>query len=76
MKTSLTWFGRACLTAGILLIAANLAMYVMGLSASYNIGDPSKFEFVLISFWHVGAALVALAALVLLVSSRIGQTRR
>ena len=28
-----------------------------GLSASYNIGDPSKDQFLLISFWHIGAAL-------------------
>lgn len=76
MRNTLTWLGRASLFAGALLIAANLAMHFMGLSASYNIGDSSKFEFVLISFWHIGVALVAIAALALLAASRIGQAPR
>jgi len=57
MRIGLIWFGRVSLLIGALLIAANVAMNFMGLSASYNIGDPSKDQFVLISFWHIGAAL-------------------
>jgi len=56
MRIGLIWFGRVSLLVGALLIAANVAMNFMGLSASYNIGDPSKDQFVLISFWHIGAA--------------------
>ena len=58
MRRVLGWFGGGCLCAGALLIAANVAMHLMGLSASYNIGDPSKFEFILISFWQIGTALI------------------
>jgi hypothetical protein len=76
MRNTLTWLGRGCLVVGILLIIANVALHLMGLSASYNIGDPGKFEFVLISFWHVGAALLAIAALAMLAASRIGQAPR
>ena len=57
MRSGLIWFGRISLLVGALLIAANVAMNFIGLSASYNIGDPSKDQFVLISFWHIGAAL-------------------
>ncbi len=57
MRTGLIWFGRVSLVVGVLFIAANVAMKFMGLSASYNIGDPSKDQFLLISFWQIGAAL-------------------
>lgn len=76
MRNVLTWLGRGCLIAGALLIAANVAMHFMGLSASYNIGDPTRLEFVLISFWHVGTVLLAGAALALLAANRIGQAPR
>ena len=58
MRTGLIWFGKVSLVVGILLLAANVVMHFMGLSASYNIGDPSRDQFLLISFWHIGAALV------------------
>jgi hypothetical protein len=57
MRIGLIWFGRVSLFVGVLLIVANVAMNFMGLSASYNVGDPSKDQFLLISFWHIGAAL-------------------
>ena len=76
MQPTLTWLGRACLLVGALLIAANIAMSFMGLSASYNIGDPSKFQFVLLSFWHVGAGLVVIGSLALIGARRIGQAPR
>jgi hypothetical protein len=76
MHRFLKWFGRGSLTAGALLIAANVIMYFMGLSASYNIGDPSKFEFILISFWHIGAALVVVGVLAILAASRLKQAPR
>ena len=38
MRSGLIWFGRISLLVGALLIAANVAMNFMGLSASYNIG--------------------------------------
>jgi hypothetical protein len=57
MRTGLIWFGKISLVVGVLLLAANVVMHFMGLSASYNIGDPSKDQFLLISFWHIGAAL-------------------
>lgn len=71
MGRALAWIGRGCFAVGALLIAANVVMQIMGLSASYNIGDPSKFEFVLVSFWQVGAALVGVGALAVIVAGRV-----
>ena len=76
MRSTLTWVGRACLLVGALLIAANIVMNFMGLSASYNIGDPSRFQFVLVSFWHVGAGLVVIGTLAVIAASRIARVPR
>ena len=70
MGRLLIWLGGIFLVGGLLLIAANVVMHFMGLSASYNLGDPSQFEFVLISFWHIGIALVCIGALSMLVGRR------
>jgi hypothetical protein len=39
-------------------------MIYMGLGASYNLGDPTKFQFVLVPFWQIGlgVGVVLLAA--------------
>jgi hypothetical protein len=62
MRTGLIWIGRVFLIAGVLFIAANVVMHFLGLSASYNIGDPTKYQFYLISFWHIGVALAIIGA--------------
>jgi hypothetical protein len=71
MGRLLIWLGGIFLAGGLLLIVANVVMHFMGLSASYNIGDPGQFEFVLISFWQIGIALVCLSALSILVGRRL-----
>jgi predicted membrane channel-forming protein YqfA (hemolysin III family) len=70
MRTALLWLGRASLAAGLVFISANIVMYFMGLSASYNLGDPSKFEFFLLSFWHIGIALACIGMLLSLLARR------
>jgi len=62
MRAGLTWFGITSLIVGGLLIAANVVLSFIGLSTSYNIGDPSKDQFLLISFWHIGAVLALVGA--------------
>jgi hypothetical protein len=71
MGRLLIWLGGIFLVGGFLLIAANVVMHFMGLSASYNLGDPSQFKFILISFWHIGIALVCIGALSMLVGRRL-----
>ncbi|KAB2939583.1 MAG: hypothetical protein K8F92_01560 [Hyphomicrobium sp.] len=71
MKAALLWFGRISLVAGILLVTANVALHFMGLGASYNLGDPSKFQFILISFWQIGVGLVSIGVLSMLAGRRL-----
>ena len=71
MRKLLGWLGAAGFAVGLLLIAANVTMHFMGISASYNIGDPSKFEFRLISFWHIGIGLACIGLLLGLISRRL-----
>ena len=70
MRGLLFWVARASLIIGLLLIAANIVLQFMGLSASYNWGDPSKFEFRLISFWQIGLALLVFAGLLWVLERR------
>lgn len=59
MRKALLWLGGLLCVIGVALIAANVVMSYMGLGASYNFGDPAKFEFILVPFWQIGlAALV------------------
>ena len=47
---------------GIALIAANVVLNYKGLGASYNFGDPARFEFILVPFWQIGLATAAIGA--------------
>ncbi len=71
MRRVLIWLGGLFLAAGLVLIAANVVMHFMGLSASYNFGDPNQFEFILVPFWQIGVALIALGAVSVLAGMRL-----
>jgi hypothetical protein len=71
MGRLLIWLGGVVLVAGLLLVAANVAMHFLGLSASYNFGDPTQFEFILISFWHIGIALMCIGAVSIFAGRRL-----
>jgi hypothetical protein len=66
MPRAFFWIGGVLCAAGIVLIGANLVMNAMGLGASYNFGDPAKFEFILVPFWEIGLAVVAMGGACLL----------
>ncbi len=70
MRTGLIWFGSVTLVVGLLLIAANMVLHFMGMSASYNIGDPSRDEFLLIHFWQIGTGLAVIGIGALLAGRR------
>ena len=54
------WAGIAGLAFGGALVVADIIMRLFGLSPSYNLGDPTKFEFYLISLWQIGLAAMAI----------------
>ena len=53
---------------GIAIVVAVVVMQRMGMSASYNLGDPTKFEFVLIPFWQIGLGLIVIGGLCLMLA--------
>lgn len=66
MRRTLLWVGTCLLGVGAMLTVVDAGLRLMGLGASYNFGDPAKFEFVLVPFWQIGLALVLLAGALLL----------
>jgi len=53
MRKTLLWLGALLCGVGIAVIAASAVTSYMGLNASFNLGDPTNFEFVLIPFCQV-----------------------
>ena len=60
MRNTLLWLGSLLCGIGVIVIAAGVVLSYMGLSASYNFGDPAKFQFILVPLWQIGLALAVL----------------
>jgi hypothetical protein len=76
MRKALLWIGGVLCVIGVALIAANFVMSYMGLSASYNFGDPAKFEFMLVPFWQIGLAAALIGAACLWTARRLAGALR
>ncbi len=50
----LLWISWVLIIISVSLIIGHLVAFYLGMSASYNFGDPSKYEFFLVSFWKLG----------------------
>jgi hypothetical protein len=68
MQKLLRWLGWLFCTAGGAVVAAYIAMTYRGLPASFNFGDPTKFEFILVPFWQIGLVIIAIGGTCVLVS--------
>lgn len=64
MQKSITWSVRIALSTAIFFLVAQVAGYFLNMPPTINFGDSSKFEFILVSFWQVGVALL-IASLVI-----------
>ena len=71
MRRALFWLGTLLSTIGVALTAVNLVMAYMGLSASYNLGDPAKFQFILVPLWQIGLAIAVAGGACLAVARRL-----
>jgi len=60
-KASL-WIGVLLCTIGLAVIATSAVMSYMGLNLSYNLGDPGKFEFILVPLWQIGLVIAGVGA--------------
>jgi hypothetical protein len=70
MRKALAWLGGLFCGIGVVVLIVSILMSYIGYQPSYNLGDPAKFEFVLVPFWQVGLAIGVLGAVCLLVSQR------
>lgn len=50
----LLWSSWVLITISALLIMGYLIGFSMGISTSYNFGDPNKYEFFLVALWKLG----------------------
>jgi hypothetical protein len=74
MQKTFQGLGWLFFSIGAALIVANFVMSFMGLGASYNFGDPAKFQFILVPFWQIGLVIAAIGGACLLVSRRLNRT--
>ena len=74
MQRILQWLGWLFCAVGVALIGANFMMTYRGLTASFNFGDPAKFQFILVPFWQIGLAIVAVGGTCLLASRWLNRT--
>jgi hypothetical protein len=75
MRRILQWLGWLFCAAAVALAGTSFAMSHMGLTPSYNPGDPAKFEFILVPFWQIGLAIGVVGAACLFASRRFRKTR-
>lgn len=64
------WSSRIVLAIAVFFLASQGMGYMLNMPPTFNLGDSSKFEFILVSFWKVGAALLA-AGMVIHYSCRL-----
>jgi hypothetical protein len=66
MRKVLLWLGGVLLAAGALVLGASAVVMAMkGGSPSINLGDPSRFQFVLVPLWAIGLGLAVVGGLCL-----------
>jgi hypothetical protein len=68
MRRALLWLGFLLCGIGVAAILASAVMSYAGMNPSYNLGDPAKFEFVLVPIWQVGMVVAAIGGVCLLAS--------
>ena len=68
MRKAFLWIGGVLCGIGVALIVASVVMNQLGLAASYNFGDPAKFQFVLVPFWQIGLGIAVVGTACVAVS--------
>jgi hypothetical protein len=70
MHKALLWIGVLLCAIGLAMIATSAVMSYMGLNPSYNLGDPAKFEFILVPLWQIGLVIAGIGAVGVLASRK------
>jgi hypothetical protein len=58
------WAGRIAAGLGLFFLACQGMGAILGAAPNFNLGDASKFEFIMVPFWQVGAVLFVAALFV------------
>ena len=58
MNKGIVWSIRIALATATFFLAAQVAGFFLNMPPTINFGDSSKFEFILVSFWQIGGALL------------------
>lgn len=74
MQKSILWSGRIALSTAVFFLVAQVAGYFLNMPPTVNFGDSSKFEFILVSFWQIGLALLV-ASLIIKYLAKINVTQ-
>jgi hypothetical protein len=68
MRKGLFWLGVILCVIGIGVVGVSVVIAQRGGSPSLSLGDPAKFQFILVPFWQIGLGVAVLGALILIVS--------
>lgn len=68
MRKALFWLGVVLCTIGVGVVGVSAVGAQRGSSLTFNLGDPAKFQFILVPFWQIGLGLAVLGAVILLAS--------
>jgi len=68
MRKPLIWIGGVLCVLGLAAIVASAVGSSMGLSPSYNFGNPAKFQFYLVPLWQIGCVVAVVGGACLLAS--------
>jgi hypothetical protein len=74
IKKGITWSIRIALATATFFLAAQLAGFLLNMPPTVNFGDSAKFEFILVSFWQIGSALL-IASLIIKYLSGINRSK-
>ncbi len=58
MHKAISISAKIVLSVSVFFIAAHVMGYFLSMPPTINFGDSSKFEFILVSFWQIGAAFL------------------
>jgi hypothetical protein len=67
MRKALLWLGGLLVAAGVAVVGASVVVAVTkGGIPSVNLGDPTRFQFILVPLWAIGLGLAVGGAFCLL----------
>ena len=55
---ALLWSGRIAAGLGLFFLACQFMGAILGAAPAFNLGDPTKYEFIMVPFWQAGLSLL------------------